>query len=112
MISGSHPKADPRQIQFSFEDANHLRLDANCNLIVIITGGEIVEHKPVIYQDINGMRQQVAGSYELRNGHTVGFKLARYDDHRRITIDPGLVYSTYLGGSGGDEGLGIAVDSA
>ena len=55
------------------------------------------------------MRRRVAGGYALRNGHTVGFKLAGYDDHRRLTIDPSLLYSTYLGGSNQrDEGFGIA----
>jgi Beta-propeller repeat len=112
------PKADARQIQFSFDGASRLRLDAHGNLIVSIAGGEVIEHKPVIYQDIDGMRQQVAGGYEVRNGHTVGFKLADYDHRERLTIDPGLVYSTYLGGrndlagSNGDSGTGIAVDSS
>jgi Beta-propeller repeat len=41
----------------------------------------------------------------------VGFELAKYDASRPLYIDP-LIYSTYLGGSGGDYGFGIAVDSA
>ena len=106
------PGADPRQIELSFDGAKRLRLDADGNLIVSIAGGEIVEHKPVIYQDIDGMRRRVAGGYELRNGHTVAFKLAAYDHRKRLTIDPSLVYSTYLGGSSDDFGRGIAVDSS
>ena len=35
-----------------------------------------------------------------------------YDRRYPLVIDPGLVYSSYLGGSGGDVGLGLAVDSA
>jgi hypothetical protein len=104
--------ADPRQIELSFAGAKRLRLDAHGDLIVDITGGEVIEHKPVIYQDIGGKRRLVAGVYELRYGHAVGFKLAGYDGHRRLTIDPSLVYSTYLGGSNGDHGNGIALDSA
>ena len=38
-------------------------------------------------------------------------RLAKYDASRPLYIDP-LIYSTYLGGSGGDSGNGIAVDSA
>jgi hypothetical protein len=34
----------------------------------------------------------------------VGFELAKYDASRPLYIDP-LIYSTYLGGSGGDYGL-------
>ena len=106
------PGADPRQIELSFAGANRLRLDAAGNLVVSIAGGEIVEHTPVIYQDIEGIRQRVTGGYELRSGHTVGFKLAAYDHREQLTIDPSLVYATYLGGSDADGGAGIAVDSS
>jgi hypothetical protein len=106
------PGADPRQIELNFDGAKGLRLGAGGDLIVSIAGGEVIEHKPIIYQDIGGTRRRVAGGYALRNSHTVGFKLAGYDDQRRLTIDPSLVYSTYLGGSSFDEGFGIALDSA
>jgi hypothetical protein len=105
------PGTDPRQIELSFDGAKRLQLDADGNLILSIGGGEVIEHKPVIYQDIGGMRRRVTGGYALRNGHRVGFKLAGYDGQRSLTIDPSLVYSTYLGGSG-DEGNGIALDAA
>ena len=37
--------------------------------------------------------------------------MAKYDATKLLYIDP-LIYSTYLGGSGGDGGSGIAVDSS
>jgi hypothetical protein len=37
--------------------------------------------------------------------------LAAYDHARPVFIDPGLSYSTYLGGNGGDSGQAIAVDA-
>jgi hypothetical protein len=40
----------------------------------------------------------------------VGSWVGAYDAGRPLVIDPVLVYSTYLGGSGGDSGSGIAVD--
>ncbi|MGH8866028.1 MAG: SBBP repeat-containing protein, partial [Burkholderiales bacterium] len=38
--------------------------------------------------------------------------MAAYDTTKPLVIDPVLVYSTYLGGSGLDLALGIAVDAA
>jgi len=42
----------------------------------------------------------------------VGFQVGAYDTSKPLVIDPVLSYSTYLGGSGGDSGNGIAVDAS
>jgi hypothetical protein len=94
------PQADPQQIELSFGGVKSLRLDKNGNLHVDIAGGEIIQHAPIIYQEIEGVQRRVAGGYELRGEHRVGFKLSAYDRHRRVTIDPTLVYSTFLAGCG------------
>ena len=51
------------------------------------------------------------GSYVLK-GNQVTFELANYDKTRPLVIDPVLAYSTYLGGSLGNSGGGIAVDAS
>ena len=38
--------------------------------------------------------------------------MGSYDPSQPLVIDPILSYSTYLGGSGDDQGDGIAVDAA
>ena len=48
----------------------------------------------------------------IKGTRQVGFRVAAYDPSRPLIIDPVLVYSTYLGGSGDDVGQGIAVDGA
>ena len=73
--------------------------------------GEIRWHKPVAYQEKNGARQEIAAHYVVKGGNRVGFEIADYDSRRPLFIDP-LIYSTYLGGSGLDQGNGIAVDSS
>ena len=40
----------------------------------------------------------------------VGFRVSGHDPQYPLTIDPLLVYSGYLGGSGEDQALGVAVD--
>lgn len=77
-----------------------------------VGGGEMRQLKPVIYQEVEGVRKEIAGGYRLEGKNHVSFEVGRYDVSRPLVIDPVLGYSTYLGGSGGgsEECLGIAVD--
>ncbi|PYV32981.1 MAG: hypothetical protein DMG22_11565, partial [Acidobacteria bacterium] len=68
--------------------------------------------KPRAYQLGNGVKTEVQSDYMVRAGRIVSFQLGPYDTRRPLVIDPVLTYSTYLGGSGDDYGLGIAVDSS
>jgi hypothetical protein len=52
--------------------------------------------KPVVYQDIDGRRRHVAGSYLLDDAGDVTFQVGSYDTTRPLVIDPVLVYSTFL----------------
>src|SRR5580700_4161148 len=105
------PGADPRRIAFDVRGAKRILRDARGDLVLKIGQGEIRWHRPVVYQEKDGARQLVAARYVVADGNRVGFELAKYDTSRALYIDP-LVYSTYLGGSGGDQGNSIAVDSA
>jgi hypothetical protein len=114
------PGADPRGIVFDISGARRIRQDGEGDLVLTMSGGEIRWHKPFVYQEKNGARQEIAAHYTITNKSRVGFRLAEYDAGRPVYIDP-LIYSTYLGGvSEGsknlgpapDHGTGIAVDSA
>jgi len=76
------------------------------------SGGEIRQRKPLVYQEVDGVRHEVAGSYKLKDRNTVGFQLADYDASRPLVIDPVLVYSTFLGSSTDDIGWDIDVDTS
>jgi hypothetical protein len=109
------PGANPHRIQFDVRGAKRIRRDEHGDLVLRIeTGeGEIRWHKPVVYQEEGGKRQEIAARYAIRGTHRVTFELAKYDASRPLYIDP-LMYSTYLGGSGGlgNYGGGVAVDGA
>jgi hypothetical protein len=106
------PGADPRRIAFEVRGAKRIRGDSHGDLVLKMATGEdeIRWHKPVVYQEKNGARQEITASYAITDTNRVGFELAKYDASRPLYIDP-LIYSTYLGGSGSDYGYGIAVDS-
>ena len=108
--------ADPDTIVLSFGQMP-VKINPNGDLVLDTKQGDLRLQKPVIYQDIDGIRKPVTGGYVLhpmkneKQTHQVGFKLAAYDRARPLVIDPVLVYSTYLGGSNTDSGNGIAVDA-
>jgi len=106
------PGTDPQIIALSFEGAAELKVDAQGELVLHTGDGELRQRKPVIYQEVDGVRREVDGSYKLKDRNTVGFQLADYDASRPLVIDPVLVYSTFLGGSTDDEGRDIAVDAS
>jgi hypothetical protein len=106
------PGADPGLISLRIEGAKKLSLDSRGDLVLKTPNGEIRLQKPVIYQDVDGVRHEIAGGYRLEGKNQVGFAVATYDVTKALVVDPTLVYSTYLGGNGPDTGYGIAVDSA
>ncbi|HEV8062257.1 MAG TPA: SBBP repeat-containing protein [Gemmataceae bacterium] len=106
------PGADPSYIQLHFAGAQGISLDSAGDLLLQTGGGDVVEHAPVLYQQVDGVRHAVAGRYVLEANGQVGFQVGPYDTTQELIIDPVLSYSTYLGGSNSDAVTGIAVDSA
>ena len=106
------PHADPAQIKLRYSGQATLRIDERGNLVYTTSLGEITETAPVLYQEIEGSRIPVEGRFILLDEVTVAFEVGRYDPDHALVIDPTLAYAGYIGGSGVDVGLGIAVDSA
>ncbi|MCG3149727.1 MAG: hypothetical protein PCFJNLEI_03192 [Verrucomicrobiae bacterium] len=92
------PGADPNQIRLR---AGKFALTPDGEL----TTGEFRLRRPVIFQG----NRQIAGGYCLDTDGTAGFVVGEYDPSRELVIDPVLVFSTYLGGTGTEIGQSIAV---
>src|SRR5437016_685340 len=105
------PGADPGSITMAVEGAERLSVDVQGDLVLALKGGEVRFQKPVVYQEVEGVRREIPSSYMLKGARQVGFQVAAYDASQPLIIDPVLSYSTYLGGSGGNVGYGIAVDA-
>ena len=106
------PGADPGQIQFEIQGAGQIHLDAEGNLVLTTGGGKIHFQAPTVYQESHGQRLPVNGGYVVSDSSHIGFHVAQHDSTKPLVIDPVLVYSTYLGGSGNDQPSGLAVDSS
>jgi len=106
------PGANPNRIQFEITGAKEIRVDPLGNLVLKTNSGELAFEIPVVYQESNGQRVVVDGAYVVNDPTHFSFHVAHYDPEKPLVIDPVLVYSTYLGGSGFDQPAGIAVDSS
>ena len=104
------PAADPNQIALSFQGAT-TRIDSG-DLLLSTDQGDVRFRAPHIYQQDGKTQKSVAGGFRQLADNKIGFTLGAYDHSRELIIDPVLSYSTYLGGSGTESLVKIAVDSA
>ena len=111
--------ADPAAIGWRYEGASRVRVDdATGDLLIEIPascGGnetiELREQALVAWQTVADQHLPVTVRYEIRDDGIIGFAFPEgYDRNRPLTIDPVLFFSTYLGGSGDDFGLDLALD--
>ncbi|MBF0458213.1 MAG: SBBP repeat-containing protein [Nitrospirae bacterium] len=109
------PNADYNQIALKIDGVKTLKVDKDGNLIIAAKGGKMLMHKPLVYQEIDGVKKEIKGKYHVGKDNLVSFNVAGYDRNKALVIDPTLAYSTFLGGSSsgssGDFGRSIAVDS-
>lgn len=106
------PGADPADIRLAFEGATKMSINGEGDLVLDTEGGQVVQHAPTVYQEIEGARKVVASRYVLGGKNEVGFEVGAYDDALPLVIDPTLTYSTFLGGNDYDYAYDIAVDTA
>jgi hypothetical protein len=95
------PSANPRRIVIALQGAQRMHIDsASGDLVLTTAAGEIRLLKPAAYQQTGSKRTAIASGYKLLAQNRVAFHIGRYDRSEPLVIDPVLVYSTYLGGSG------------
>lgn len=109
--------ADPKSIALKFSGASSAKIDkASGDLLLKTEVGTLRQLKPFAYQETDGVKQEVASAYRVRSASdgtaSVSIDLGEYDHSKELIVDPILAYGGYLGGSGFEEGRGIAVDSA
>jgi hypothetical protein len=110
------PGADWTRIRWSYAGAKSVIKDGSGNLQVALSGssgqGSLTELAPTAWQEIDGKHTTVSARYVVEQDGSVSFALGNYNPLYSLTIDPTLTFSTYIGGSQEDDGMGIAVDSS
>jgi len=107
------PAADPSQIALSFQGASaRIDSDATGDLILATANGDVRFRAPRVYQQDGSVQKPVAGSFREIAENKIGFTVADYDHSRELVIDPVLSYSTYLGGTGTEGLVKVAVSGS
>ena len=105
------PGSSVEDVRLAYRGAEGLSVGAGGELLVQTSLGVLKDAAPVSYQRIGGERVPVKSRYTLTGDGGYGFAVGAYDPRYPLVIDPGLDYSTFLGGTS-DMGLGIAVRGA
>jgi Beta-propeller repeat len=90
------PGARASEIGMRFAARGGISLAADGDLVLRLGGATVRQPQPQAYQQIDGARRAVAARYVLRGHGEVGIALGAYDHRRPLTIDPQLLFSTYL----------------
>jgi hypothetical protein len=105
------PGGKVNDIRLALEGIDSLELSGR-DLVLNTAFGELRQERLSIYQGDGAGRTDIEGNFRLLGDNSYGFAVAAYDSNNDLVIDPSLIYSTYLGGTGQDYGYGIAVDAA
>ncbi len=75
------PGADPGQIQLAWDGVESLKLNGEGDLILATQLGNVVQKRPQVYQEVDGMRVEIGSRYVLEAGKRVRFQW------RAMTVD-------------------------
>ncbi|HEY3128758.1 MAG TPA: SBBP repeat-containing protein, partial [Acidobacteriota bacterium] len=106
------PGGDPSKIRVALQGADRITLASSGDLDIQIADQALRLHKPLVYQDVRGVKNTVAAKYRILGHGQINIDVAPYDHRDPLLIDPQLSYSALLGGRFESQANAIAVDAA
>src|SRR6185312_13314460 len=86
---------DPGKISFTPDGARSVTLDSNGDLVLGLEHGQVLQRKPMVYQEENGTRRLLSAHYVIHRDKTVSYEIAGLNPRLPLVIDPTLAYSTF-----------------
>ncbi len=86
------PGADYNQIKLNYQGIKSKEIREDGALVLKTELGDLVEKTPYVYQEIEGIRNEIEAEYTLLADATVGFELGKYNHDFPMVIDPELVF--------------------
>ena len=106
------PGADLSLVGVHVGGAKRLSLASNGSLVIDTALGPVTQPKPKTWHvDHKGEVHEVACHFTLLGANRFGFEASGWDGDTSLTIDPGLIWSTFLGGKGSDSARAVSVDA-
>lgn len=107
------PGADLVAVCVRVEGGQSLSIAKDGSLVIETALGPVTQSQPRTWQvDGDGRRREVVCNFTLLGAERFGFEAPGWDGDTSLTIDPDLVWSTYLGGGGGESANAFSVDGA
>ncbi len=97
------PDTDAGRIVVRAEGASSVEVAPDGSLVLYTSSGILRQTPPVTWEVLpDGTRQKAESRFRTIDDRRYGFEVARRDRTLPLVIDPGLEWSTFLGGSGSD----------
>ena len=97
------PGADLDRVVVRADGASSPRIEADGSLRLDTRSGSLAQSAPVSWQVLpDGRRRTVPSRFRRIDAQRYGFEVDGRDPALPLVIDPGIVWSTFLGGSGPD----------
>lgn len=106
------PGSNPDLIAVTFDGADSVQLTDAGDLAIAKDDSVISHRAPLVYQDVAGGRRAIDARFEVSADGIVGFEVTEFDPTEVLVIDPGIVFSTMLGGGLGDSAGAVATDGS
>ncbi len=105
------PGANAEGIRLSYEGVSGLRVDpTNGDLIIGTPAGDLRDERPIILQETEDGDLRLPSDFILIEDMSFTFSVPpECSNDLKFVIDPGIEFSTYLGGSKKDQGIIVRV---
>jgi hypothetical protein len=105
-----HPGGDVQSIKLKLFGAREIKLENNSKILFDTQIGNCIDSNIIVFQNNNLEKKLIDAKYIKIDEFTYGFELLdKYNENHDLIIDP-LIYSSYIGGTGGGYCLDLATD--
>jgi hypothetical protein len=104
------PGADLDAVVFQCEGVDGLEIDADGSLVMATPFGRLTQAAPPTWEEtVEGEHVALPCRYRILGPDRYGFEVGSRNESRLLVIDPGLIWSTFLGGAKGDGLLAVTM---